>query len=75
MSVNAIFRQLRIHRLSVALIVQVIKVKSRNPDMLKLRIFHDPWCGKEITRLQFHFQPVPENDLREVERLDGTNRV
>jgi hypothetical protein len=43
----AILRQLRIYRLSVALIVQVIKVKSRNPDMLELRIFHDPGLGKK----------------------------
>jgi hypothetical protein len=31
--------------------------------------------GKEIVTIQFYFQPVPQNDMREVEGLDGTQRV
>jgi hypothetical protein len=53
----------------------MVKVKSRNPDVLRPRVFHDALYGKEIATLQFYFQPVLQNDLREVEGLDSTNRV
>jgi hypothetical protein len=31
--------------------------------------------GKEIATLQFYFQPVPQNNLREVEGLQGPLRI
>ena len=62
-------------RLPVTLIAQIVKLKSRNPNVLRLRVFRDALYGEEITALQFYFQPVSQNGLREVERLHGTNRV
>jgi hypothetical protein len=68
-------QQLWSRRLSVALITQIVRVKSHNPDVLRLRVFHDAMYGKEIATLQFYFQPVPQNNLREVEGLQGPLRI
>lgn len=59
-------------RLSVALVAQIVQVKSGNPDALGFRVFHNALYRKEIATLQFYFQTVPENDLGEIEGLRGT---
>jgi hypothetical protein len=62
-------------RLSAAFVAQIVQVKSRNPDVLGFRVFHDALYRKDIATLQFYFQPVPQNDPREIKGLRRTHRV